>query len=181
MNHPKSESRRSAGLKVAGTSLIILAGLWVIGTEIVFAQGANWSPVIYPTKGQNSQQQEKDKFECYSWAKQNSGFDPMAPAQATAPPPQKEAPVGGAGRGAARGAVVGVTAGAIAGDAGKGAAIGAASGALIGGMRRRDQVQRESAAQEQYANQQQTQYNQKRESYNRAYSACLEGRGYTVR
>ncbi len=181
MKHQQKKMLRSGIGRIAMASLIILAALWVIGAEVVFAQGANWSPVIYPTKGQNSQQQEKDKFECYNWAKQNSGFDPMAPAQATAPPPQKEAPVGGAGRGAARGAVVGVTAGAIAGDAGKGAAIGAASGALIGGMRRRDQVEKENAAQQQYANQQQANYNQNRESYNRAYSACLEGRGYTVK
>ncbi len=175
------------GLIVAiGILLGLATGITGPWTEIAFAQGAqqyppNWQPVIYPTKGQNSQQQEKDKFECYNWAKQNSGFDPMAPIQATAPPPQKEAPVGGVGRGAARGAAVGVTAGAIAGDAGKGAAIGAASGALVGGMRRRDQVQRETAAQEQYVNQQQAQYDQKRQGYNRAYSACLEGRGYTVK
>ncbi len=34
-------------------------------------------PIIYPSKGQSAEQQEKDKFECYSWAKQQSGFDPM--------------------------------------------------------------------------------------------------------
>ncbi len=54
---------------------------------------------IYPEEGQSAEQQEKDKFECYSWAKGNSGFDPMAPPTATAPPPQKEAAKGGAARG----------------------------------------------------------------------------------
>lgn len=137
--------------------------------------------IIYPNKGQSKQQQEKDQFECYTWAKGQTGFDPMAPPTATAPPPAKEAPQGGVGRGAARGAVAGVAVGAIAGDAGKGAAIGAASGAMIGGMRRRDQVAREEQAQDQWANQQAANYQQGRATYNRAYSACLDGRGYTVK
>jgi hypothetical protein len=137
--------------------------------------------IIYPNKGQSKKQQEKDQFECYTWAKGQTGFDPMAPPTATTPPPAKEAPQGGVGRGAARGAVGGLAVGAIAGDAGKGAAIGAASGALIGGMRRRDQVAREEQAQDQWANQQAANYQQGRSNYNRAYSACLDGRGYTVK
>ena len=88
---------------------------------------------------QDQQQMEKDKYECYQWAKQQTGFDPMQQPTATSPPPQQQAQKGGVGRGAVRGGAVGVAAGAIAGDAGKGAAIGAASGALIGGMRRQDQ------------------------------------------
>jgi hypothetical protein len=137
--------------------------------------------IVYPNKGQSKQQQEKDEFECYKWAKGQSGFDPMGAPKATAPPPAKEAPQGGVGRGAARGALVGVTAGAIAGDAGKGAAIGAASGALIGGMRRRDQTAREGQKQEQWEKEQAANYQQGRANYDRAYSACLEGRGYTVK
>ncbi len=136
---------------------------------------------IYPQKGQSQEQQEKDKFECYSWAKQQTGFDPMAPPQATSPPPQYEAPRGGVVRGGARGAAVGAVGGAIAGDAGKGAAIGAASGALIGGMRRRDQQRQQAQAQANWENQQAAAYQQRRSEYNRAFGACLEGRGYTVR
>ena len=33
--------------------------------------------MIYPAKGQSQEQMEKDKFECYTWAKQQTGFDPM--------------------------------------------------------------------------------------------------------
>jgi len=36
--------------------------------------------MIYPKGGQSGEQQEKDKFEFYSWAKNESGLDPMAPA-----------------------------------------------------------------------------------------------------
>ena len=143
----------------------------------VFAQ----DPIIYPNQGQSPEQQEKDKFECYTWAKQQSGFDPMQVPTATAPPPGQEAPQGGVVRGAARGALVGVAAGAIAGDAGKGAAIGASSGALIGGMRQQDQKRQQQQAQQQWEQEQAANYANQRNNYNRAYGACLEGRGYTVK
>ena len=58
--------------------------------------------VIYPTQGQSTEQMEQDKFQCYSWSKNESGFDPMAPPTASEPPPQKEAQKGGTGRGAVR-------------------------------------------------------------------------------
>ncbi|MCK5121563.1 MAG: hypothetical protein KAQ91_06245 [Methylococcales bacterium] len=130
--------------------------------------------MIYPAQGQSNEQMEGDKFQCYGWAKNNSGFDPM---QASAPAAPQQSQQGGLLRGGARGAAVGAAVGAIAGDAGKGAAIGAASGGMIGGMRRRD-----SQRQQDQVNQQvQQNYNEARANYDRAYSACLEGRGYTVK
>jgi hypothetical protein len=140
--------------------------------------------VIYPAKGQSQDQTEKDKFECYSWGKQQSGFDPMQPPTATEAPPQQQAQKGGAGRGAARGAAVGYAGGKILSDSGSGssgAKAGAATGALVGGMRRRDQQRQQQQAQQQWAKEQEAQYTQARTSYTRAYSACLEGRGYTVK
>ena len=137
--------------------------------------------IVFPAKGQSDKQMEQDKFSCYSWAKGQTGFDPMAPPTATKAPPKKEAPKGGVAKGAVRGAAVGVAVGAIAGDAGKGAGIGAASGGLIGGMRRRDQAQQEHNAQKQWEQEQARLYAEKRNTYNRAYSACLEAKGYTVK
>lgn len=128
---------------------------------------------VYPAKGQSSQQTDKDKSECFLWAKQQTGFDPTTAAL----PQQAQAGSGGGIRGAARGALLGVAVGAIAGDAGKGAAIGAASGGLIGGMRQRDQnAQQQATQQNQAAN-----YDQQRHNFNRAYAGCLEGRGYSVK
>jgi hypothetical protein len=140
--------------------------------------------IIYPAKGQSNQQMEKDKFECYSWAKGQSGFDPMETPRATAPPPPKQAQsttAGGAAKGAVGGGLLGLGIGAIAGNAGKGAAIGAVSGAAIGGVRSHRQQKQDEQAQQQWAQQQANQYQQKRSAYNRAYSACLEGKGYTVK
>jgi len=129
--------------------------------------------MIFPNADQAPEQQEQDKFACYSWAKDQSDFDPMAPPTATEPPPQQQAKKGGVGRGLVRGAAVG----AIAGDAGKGAAAGAA----IGGMRRQDQKRKEAAARQQWEQDQQRIYAANRNRYNRAYAACLEGKNYTVR
>jgi hypothetical protein len=164
------------GMKKLKIGFIILVTALLV-VPPVFAQ----EPFIYPDKGQSNEQMEKDKYECYSWAKGQTGFDPMQVPTATAPPPGQEAQQGGVVRGAGRGALTGVAVGAIAGDAGKGAAIGAASGALIGGMRRRDQQRNQQQAEQQWAEQEGANYANQRNNYNRAYSACLEGRGYTVK
>ncbi len=157
--------------------------LRVLIVLLIFIATSGWSQdlIVYPAKGQSQDQMEKDKSECYNWAKGQTGFDPMKTPTATSPPPQQEAQQGGVGRGAVRGGAVGLAAGAIAGDAGKGAAIGAASGGLIGGMRRQDQKRSQQTAQKQWEQEQANAYMQGRNSYNRAYGACLEGRGYTVK
>jgi hypothetical protein len=155
----------------------VLTAFLFLGTTPVWSQDL----IVYPAKGQSQDQMEKDKFECYTWAKGQTGFDPMKMPTASSPPPQQEAQKGGVGRGAVRGGAVGLAAGAIAGDAGKGAAIGAASGGLIGGMKKRDQKRSQQAAQTQWEQEQTNAYMQGRNSYNRAFGACLEGRGYTVK
>jgi hypothetical protein len=134
--------------------------------------------MVYPSQGQTPEQQARDQGECNIWAGQQTGYNPATPppAQSTAEP----APQGGVLRGAARGAVVGVTVGAIAGDAGKGAAAGAAGGALIGGFRRADQRRAHEHQQAQAQSQYQQQQAAQTQNYNRALSACLQGRGYTV-
>ena len=160
---------------------IILAMLVFLATFFAGPALAQ-EPVIYPAKGQSQDQMEKDKFECYSWAKKESGFDPMQPPQATEAPPKQEAQKGGAGRGAARGAAVGYAGGKIVSGSGStGAKAGAVTGALVGGMRRRDQARQQQQAEQQWAEQQTAQYAQQRNNYNRNHAACLEGRGYTVK
>lgn len=132
--------------------------------------------IIYPAKGQTVEQQQKDEAECYEWAKQQTGYDPAQAAHYAVPPSQQSAGgerLGGAARGAAGGAIIG----AIAGDAGKGAAIGAVGGTLLGGSRQR----RQQAEYDQAAAQQQQALAQQQQNYQRAYTACFEGRGYTVK
>ena len=169
-----------------------------VGTSAMSA-----TPIIYPAKNQTPEQQKKDEGECGAWAKQNTGVDPVvlastpttpppAPAPAAAPPP----PSGASGarvRGAARGAAAGAVVGEVANnDADQGAATGAAVGAVAAGSRQRQQAaaqQQQAAAQQQQATQQQqaaqqqaeADKKQKMDTYNRAYGACLEGRGYSLK
>jgi hypothetical protein len=183
----KGSLSRWIGLAVAIGILLglatVAAGPWA---EIAFAQGGqqyppNWKPVIFPNKGQTPQQQDTDNYQCYNWAKQNSGFDPMAPIQPTAPPPPAQAPKGGAVKGAAVGALGGAAIGSLSGNAGKGASAGAIAGGVIGGVKRKQQTKEIAVEQDQYAKQQEAIYNQKRDGYNRAFAACMEGKGYTVK
>ncbi len=131
-------------------------------------------PIVYPAKGQSAQQKEKDDKECNAWAKKDTGIDP---AVGSGPAPQQTGPAPGGGdrlRGAARGAVGGAAIGAIAGDTGTGAGVGAVAGTMAGGAKARQK----QAAQNDAAQQQQQ---QSLNTYYRAYGACMEGRGYTIK
>ena len=86
---------------------------------------------VFPAKGQDAAQQDKDQSDCYTWAVQQSGVDPLNPPKVEAAQ-VPTGPDGAAIRGSARGAAGGAAIGAICGDAGKGAAIGAVAGALQG-------------------------------------------------
>jgi len=149
-----------------------LGGLACLGfTASVSAQ----QPFVYPAKGQSSQRMATDKAECQAWATQQTGFDPMLAATSQSAPAQQQQK-GGVLRGGARGAAAGAAIGAIAGNAGEGAAIGAASGGVLAGAKRRRQQQAEQQAQAQQAQAQSQQVS----AFQRAFGACLKGRGYSV-
>jgi hypothetical protein len=135
---------------------------------------------IYPSRGQSPQQEQNDRGHCYTWAVQQSGFDPANPQVRGGPPPAVGAPQGGLFRGAAGGAALGAIGGAIGGNAGEGAAIGTATGALFGGMKRRRWAEQEESQQSAYLQQQQNALNQGRGNFNQAFGVCMTGHGYTV-
>ena len=132
-------------------------------------------PIVYPARGQDSATQTRDQGDCRAWAQRSTGIDPAQLAQQ--PVAQETGPATGGGeraRGAARGALGGLAIGAIAGDASQGAGIGAVVGTMKGGRdARRNQAARNDQA---YANRQESM-----NTYYRAYGACMEGRGYTIR
>jgi Glycine zipper len=135
---------------------------------------------IYPSRGQSPQQEQTDRGQCYTWAVQQSGFDPANPQVPSGPPPVAGAPQGGMFRGAAGGAAIGAIGGAIGGNAGEGAAIGAAAGGLFGGMRRRSWQEQQEPQQNAYQERQESMLNQGRSNFNQAFAVCMTGRGYTV-
>jgi hypothetical protein len=132
---------------------------------------------VFPSNDQTKEQQDTDEMACYRWAKEQSGVDPMNPPEVQAAQVDRSAD-GSAVVGAAGGAAAGAAIGAIAGDAGQGAAIGA----VVGGLRGRrakvagDQRQQQAnnaaaaAASEELMN-----------NFKKAFSACMEGKGYTVK
>ncbi len=132
---------------------------------------------VFPAKNQTADQQSKDEGECYKWAIQQSGYDPINPTKVTAAPVDKGAD-GTAVVGAAKGAAAGAAIGAIAGDAGKGAAIGAVAGGLGGRRAKKGNEAKQEQKNEQAAAQQNTDM---LNSFKKAYSVCLEGKGYTVK
>jgi phage tail tape-measure protein len=114
------------------------------------------SVAAYPARGQSPQQQARDAGECQGWARQQSQYDP---ATDTAK---------GAGIGLAVGALAGAATGAAVGAAtGTGAGRGAATGAVIGGVGG-------TAVGAGYG------YSHNRDGYDRAYAACMAGRGYST-
>ncbi len=130
---------------------------------------------LYPTNKQSQQQQKADEFECYKWAMEQTGIDPLNLPKVEAE--VQSGPTGGAVRGAARGAAAGAAIGAIAGDAGTGAAIGATAGGM-GGLRRGRAAQGQQNQQAQ-ANADATEQEVKN-TFIKAFSTCLQGKGYTV-
>ena len=85
-------------------------------------------------------------------------------------------------RGAAGGAAVGAAVGGIAGGkAGKGAAIGAAGGGMLGGMGAAGQNRKASDDRRQWEQREAATYAANRDRYDRAFAACMDGRGYTVK
>jgi hypothetical protein len=140
---------------------------------------------FYPLKAQSAEQQDRDRYECYLWARQRTGFDPslawpdQPPVHVVAVPPPGHDTAVGAVTGAAIGAAV-----SQPWETAEGAAIGAVAGAVLGAA--------SDAARQQQAEQVQAQHDQARsrsnaqmeaaiQSYRRAMQTCLEARGYAVR
>jgi hypothetical protein len=170
------------------------------------AAAPTWSPAqsigmfAFPRNNQSADQQLKDEAECYGMAKQRTGIDAQAPMP-TGPSPEEvaaaqkqaadNAPKAQGGRvlGAARGAAGGAAIGAIAGDAGKGAAIGSVAGTMKGGATQRQanaQSKQQSAAaaaaaQKQATEELQRQHQEGIDTFQRAFSACMDARGYSVK
>ena len=170
-------------------------------------QGSAWSPAksigmfAYPRNQQNADQQLRDESDCYGSAKQNTSIDPQAPAPAAPSAAEQQAaqqqaaqqggksvPKGGTVKGSARGAAGGAAIGAIAGDAGTGAAIGATVGAMSGRRHQRQAeaqakqqaAQQTAQAQQQAQGQASAQHQAGLDTFKRAFSACMDARGYSV-
>lgn len=139
--------------------------------------------IFYPARGQSPAQQDRDRYECYLWARKQTGFDPN---QAQLAPHQRVqvVPATPPGANVVSGAVTGAVVGSLITpppQQGQGMVFGAIAGAMIGAAKDQAQQQQAAQIQQQYESQQYARTDMQARNYKRAMTACLEGRGYTVR
>jgi hypothetical protein len=162
---------------------LFLSGAALVATTLAVPSSADslassMGIYLYPADGQSADQQAQDDYECFSWAKEQSNYDPMNPTQVVAQE-QDSGPSGARLQGAARGAVGGAVVGEIADDnSSDGAKAGAALGAMRGGRQQRKgrheaEEQAEAAADQQELGME--------NEFKNAYGACIEARGYSVK
>lgn len=156
----------------------MLSAVVIVVVAFMFARICASEVFVYPAKSQSEAKMNKDKAECKAWAQKQSGVDPANPAASIPNEPQKQSgPQGERIAGGARGAAGGAAAGAVIGDAAKGAAVGGVAGAIHAGVKHRQGKKNEKNNEMKMQMQQQE---IQLEKFNRAYIACLEGRGYTA-
>ncbi|MDB6086762.1 MAG: hypothetical protein JWN43_4643 [Gammaproteobacteria bacterium] len=136
---------------------------------------------VYPSNGQSAEQTDRDRYECHLWAVQQTGVDP---SRADANPYERVIvqPANPPGSATAAGAIGGAILGAlIAGprNAGAGLVLGGATGAIVGSTADASAAQQAHMTQQQI-NQSAAAGRARADSYRRALSACLQGRGYTI-
>src|ERR1700759_2397008 len=67
-------------LKLLSVSLLVAMSTPALAQNTPAPGTAPGEPVISPKSGQSQDQLARDRYECYGWAKQQSGFNPAQPA-----------------------------------------------------------------------------------------------------
>ena len=142
---------------------------------------------VYAAHGQTDKQLDRDRYECHKWSVTQSGYDPSAQAQPAAYQPAPVVRLPPRGIDTVAGVISGAFTGAVlAGpyDTSEGAMIGAIAGGIMGAIT--ESARRKEAGQINAHQGAQSQAERARletavSNYRRAISACLEGRGYTVK
>lgn len=137
---------------------------------------------FYPDRGQDAERQDRDRYECYQWAVRQTGVDPgmqTLPRNEAdvSPVPRDPAPV-------AAGAVTGAVVGAAMSSprhAGSGMVLGAVFGSLLGAAAGESQAQAIEQARDARYQQAAARQQIPLDNFRRAMSACMGGRGYSVR
>jgi hypothetical protein len=176
---------------IATLSIALAASVAFPQTTSQKTLAATLGVYAFPQKGQSASDQSIAESECYNWAVTNVGADPFqlqqqaqqqaAQTQAATQQAATQSGSGTVGREAVKGAAVGTLIGGISGNEGKGAAYGAAAG-IIRGNRKKGQ-QQQAAAQSADAQGQQMQAStaQQMDNFKKAFSVCLEGKGFMVK
>lgn len=138
---------------------------------------ASWDMFVFPSGGQDVDVQAVDERACLQWGQEVTGVDPFNPGagvQARAPAQSS----GGAAQGAVRGALRGALIGEITDEDASDFALAGAMAGTVRGARRQEQQNQQARAQAQADAQAQTRA--RLESFRKAFSACMQGKNYTV-
>ncbi|MFA5321626.1 MAG: hypothetical protein WC373_03055 [Smithella sp.] len=141
---------------------------------------------FYPNNGQSNEQQSRDQYECYNWAMEQTGFDPSS---SSIVPEQRVrvVPMPPPGHDTVSMSIAGAVLGALISGphhSGGGALIGAIGGAMAGAISDASRAEQARQMEEAYQNRNQGRDLRKEKKalqFRRAMSACMEGRGYTVK
>ena len=160
--------------------LVMSAGRMCVGPAV--AQLSHAGLYVYSKHGQSADQQSRDAEQCDRSAVEVTGYDPGKPPVATIAQgslsDQGRTMAKGALVGSAASSAVGAAAGAAVGRAARGAAMGGAGGAVAGLLRGWVVARRDQHAK---MHQDQAHHEQHQQEYVRAFAACMDARGYSVR
>ncbi len=156
----------------------------------VCAYAANLGTYAFPQKGQTPEQQKTDENACAQWASDQTNLNPavLEYQQEEANKMQQEASATqqanepGVGRRIGKTALRGAALGAINKSMDDGAGKGAAMGAAVGLAKAKDAKQSQAVeGTVKGANAKLEKVQTDVQKYIRAYSACMEGKGYSIK
>jgi hypothetical protein len=165
---------------------------WLFAAVLVLAMSqysyAQSGTYAFPQKGQTPDQQKQDEGSCAQWAKGQTGIDPavLQYRQQEAAADQQQASQAASnpqtGRKLGRAAVTGAAMGQMNKNMDDGAGKGAAMGVTLAASKARGaKVEADKQAPVNAANAQSAGVQADSEKFTKAYCACMEGKGYSIR
>ena len=153
-----------------------------------YAYAADMGVYAFPQKGQTQEQQTQDESKCTQWAQQKTGLNPAVlqykqqEAMAKQQQVTQEANKPEVGRNLGRAALTGAALGGINQGMDDGAGKGAVMGLTVGASKARaNSIEQKKQGAVNAAQAQSQSVQAETETYLRAYCACMEGQGYSVR
>src|SRR5476649_1236665 len=180
VNHPRL-ARASVGAAPLGVMVLLAACVAPPPRTYAVPAPPPQRVFVYPANGQSAEQTERDRYECHTWAVQQTGVDPSR-SDASAYERVIVQPSTPPGSNAVGGAIAGAIIGSIIGgprNAGAGLVLGGATGAVIGSAADAN-AQQQARMTQQQINESAAEGRARGDAYRRAIGACLQGRGYTV-
>jgi hypothetical protein len=157
----------------------------VMTTVVPVATATAPAIYFYPSQGQSEARQERDRFECYQWAKSQTGTDPgMTPVRGpTTTIVEPQVTGAGAAVGAVTGAAIGAATSGRRGGGGAvvlGAIIGSVFGAATENANANSRAHAQAQADTTQARQLQAVASRQADAFRRAMGACMSSRGYNI-